>query len=80
MNSSHKTFFNLKGFIAGNTGSQSGGWFRKEINSVDNFNGLKFRMPSLGGKVLGKLGASLQNIPGGKFYQALSSGALDGLE
>lgn len=72
--------FNLKGMLAGNSGSQSGGWFRNEINSADDFNGLKFRMPGLGGKVLGKLGASVQNIPGGELYQALSSGALDGLE
>ncbi|MFY0624185.1 MAG: TRAP transporter substrate-binding protein [Pelagimonas sp.] len=72
--------FNLKGLLAGNSGSQSGGWFRKEINSADDFNGLKFRMPGLGGKVLTKLGASVQNIPGGELYQALSSGALDGLE
>ena len=72
--------FNLKGLQAGNSGSQSGGWFRNEINSADDFNGLKFRMPGLGGQVLGKLGASVQNIPGGELYQALSSGALDGLE
>jgi TRAP-type mannitol/chloroaromatic compound transport system substrate-binding protein len=72
--------FNLKGLLAGNSGSQSGGWFRKEIKSASDFNGLKFRMPGLGGKVLGKLGASVQNIPGGELYQALSSGALDGLE
>ena len=72
--------FNLKSFQAGNSGSQSGGWFRKEIGSAADFNGLKFRMPGLGGKVLGKLGASVQNIPGGELYQALSSGALDGLE
>ena len=72
--------FNLKGLIAGNSGSQSGGWFRKEMNSAADFNGLKFRMPGLGGKVLGKMGASVQNIPGGELYQALSSGALDGLE
>lgn len=72
--------FNLKGLMAGNSGSQSGGWFRNEIASADDFNGLKFRMPGLGGKVLGKLGASVQNIPGGELYQALSSGALDGLE
>jgi len=72
--------FNFKGLIAGNSGSQSGGWFRKEINSPEDFNGLKFRMPGQGGKVLGKLGASVQNIPGGELYQALSSGALDGLE
>ncbi|WP_372573105.1 TRAP transporter substrate-binding protein [Ruegeria jejuensis] len=74
------SIFNLKGLIAGNSGSQSGGWFRKEINSVDDFKGLKFRMPGLGGQVLTKLGASVQNIPGGELYQALSSGALDGLE
>ncbi|MBS0124427.1 TRAP transporter substrate-binding protein [Thetidibacter halocola] len=74
------SIFNLKGFLAGNSGSQSGGWFRKEIASADDFNGLKFRMPGLGGQVLGKLGASVQNIPGGELYQALSSGALDGLE
>ena len=72
--------FNMKGMLAGNSGSQSGGWFRKEMTSADDFNGLKFRMPGLGGKVLGKLGASVQNIPGGELYQALSSGALDGLE
>jgi len=72
--------FNMKGMLAGNSGSQSGGWFRNEISSAADFNGLKFRMPGLGGKVLGKLGASVQNIPGGELYQALSSGALDGLE
>jgi len=72
--------FNLKSFLAGNSGSQSGGWFRKEINSAEDFQGLKYRMPGLGGQVLGKLGASVQNIPGGELYQALSSGALDGLE
>ncbi len=72
--------FNLKGMLCGNSGSQSGGWFRKEMTSADDFNGLKFRMPGLGGKVLGKMGASVQNIPGGELYQALSSGALDGLE
>lgn len=74
------SIFNLKGLLAGNSGSQSGGWFRKEIASAADFNGLKFRMPGLGGKVLSKLGASVQNIPGGELYQALSSGALDGLE
>ena len=50
------------------------------MKSVDDFKGLKFRMPGQGGQVLGKLGASVQNIPGGELYQALSSGALDGLE
>jgi TRAP-type mannitol/chloroaromatic compound transport system substrate-binding protein len=72
--------FGLKSFIAGNTGAQAGGWYSKEINSPDDFNGLKFRMPGLGGKALGKLGASVQNIPGSEVYQALSSGAIDGTE
>lgn len=72
--------FGLKSFIAGNTGPQAGGWFHKEINGPEDFNGLKFRMPGLGGKALGKLGASVQNIPGSEVYQALSSGAIDGTE
>ncbi len=72
--------FGLKSFIAGNTGAQAGGWFSKEINSPEDFNGLKFRMPGLGGKALGKLGASVQNLPGSEVYQALASGAIDGTE
>ncbi|MCV6585705.1 MAG: TRAP transporter substrate-binding protein [Marinibacterium sp.] len=72
--------FGLKSFLAGNTGAQAGGWFSKEINGPEDFNGLKFRMPGLGGQALGKLGASVQNIPGSEVYQALSSGAIDGTE
>lgn len=72
--------FGLKSFLAGNTGAQAGGWYRKEINAPEDFNGLKFRMPGLGGQALGKLGASVQNLPGGEVYQALASGAIDGTE
>ncbi|WP_272003475.1 TRAP transporter substrate-binding protein [Roseovarius sp. ZX-A-9] len=72
--------FGLKSFLGGNTGAQAGGWFAKEINGPDDFNGLKFRMPGLGGKALGKLGASVQNLPGSEVYQALASGAIDGTE
>ncbi len=72
--------FGLVSFLAGNTGAQAGGWFRKEIKSPEDFNGLKFRMPGLGGKALGKLGASVQTIPGSEVYQALASGAIDGTE
>ena len=72
--------FNLKSFLAGNTGAQSGGWYAKEMNSPEDFNGLKFRMPGLGGEALGKLGASVQNLPGSEVYQALASGAIDGTE
>ena len=72
--------FNLKGLLAGNSGSQSGGWFRKEINSAADLQGLKFRMPGIGGLALGRTGASVQNVPGGEIYQALASGAIDGAE
>ncbi|MDR9427565.1 MAG: TRAP transporter substrate-binding protein [Salibaculum sp.] len=72
--------FGLKAFPAGNTGPQSGGWFAKEMNGPEDFQGLKFRMPGQGGQVLGKLGASVQNLPGAEVYQALASGAIDGTE
>ena len=72
--------FGLKSFLAGNTGAQSGGWFRKEINGPEDLQGLRFRMPGQGGQALGKLGVSVQNLPGCEIYQALSSGALDGTE
>ena len=72
--------FGLKSFIAGNTGPQPGGWFNRPIESAEDLQGLKYRMPGLGGLVLGKLGVSVQNIPPGEVYQALASGALDGAE
>ncbi len=74
------SIFGLKSFIAGNTGAQAGGWFHKRIESAEDLNGLKFRMPGQGGKVLSELGAAVQNIPGSEVYQALASGALDGTE
>ncbi|MBB5515829.1 TRAP-type mannitol/chloroaromatic compound transport system substrate-binding protein [Rubricella aquisinus] len=72
--------FNIKPFLAGNTGAQAGGWYRQEITGPEDFNGLKFRMPGLGGQALGRLGASVQNLPGAEVYQALASGAIDGTE
>ena len=72
--------FNMKSFIAGNTGLQPGGWYNKEINSADDFSGLKFRMPGIGGQALALTGASVQVLPGGEIYQALASGAIDGAE
>ena len=74
------SIFGLKSFLAGNTGAQAGGWFAKEMNGPEDFQGLKFRMPGLGGQALGKLGASVQNLPGAEVYQALASGAIDGTE
>ena len=72
--------FGLKSFLAGNTGVQTGGWFRNEITSPEDFQGLRFRAPGQGGEVLSRLGASVQNLPGGEVYQALSSGAIDGTD
>jgi TRAP-type mannitol/chloroaromatic compound transport system substrate-binding protein len=74
------SLFNLKPFLCGNTAMQPGGWFNKEITSADDLQGLRFRMPGQGGQVLGRLGASVQNIPGGEIYQALASGQIDGAE
>ncbi|OGG97493.1 MAG: ABC transporter substrate-binding protein [Candidatus Lambdaproteobacteria bacterium RIFOXYD12_FULL_49_8] len=72
--------FGLKPFPAGNTGVQMGGWFNKEINKVEDFKGLKMRMPGLGGEVLNKLGATSVSLPGGEIFQSLQSGAIDATE
>jgi TRAP-type mannitol/chloroaromatic compound transport system substrate-binding protein len=57
-----------------------GGWFRKEIKSLADIKGLKFRIGGFGGKVLAPLGAVPQNIPGGEIYQALEKGTIDAAE
>lgn len=72
--------FNLIQFPAGNTGAQMGGWFRREITSVNDLKGLKMRIPGLGGQVMGKLGVTVQNLPGGEIFQALQTGAIDAAE
>ncbi len=70
----------LKGIMCGNTGVQMGGWFRKEMNSADDFKGLKMRMPGLGGDVIAKLGASPVSLPGSQIYENLISGSIDATE
>ncbi len=72
--------FNIKPFAAGNTGHQLAGWYKKEINSLEDLRGLKIRMPGLGGEVLRRIGASAVALAGGEIYQALQSGAIDGTE
>ncbi|OKL43989.1 TRAP transporter substrate-binding protein [Pseudovibrio exalbescens] len=72
--------FNVKPFMAGNTGLQMGGWFNKEINSLEDMKGLKMRMPGLGGEVLRRLGATAVALPGGEIFPALQSGAIDATE
>ena len=72
--------FNLKPLMAGNTGVQWGGWFNKEINSIEDFKGLKMRMPGLGGEVLRRLGAAAVALPGGEIFPALQAGTIDATE
>ena len=72
--------FGLKSFIGGNTGPQAGGWYNKEINSPEDFKGLSMRISGLGAKVLNKLGASTQLVPGSEIYLALERGRVDATE
>jgi len=72
--------FNIKPFIAGNTGHQLGGWFKRPINSLEDLRGMIIRMPGIGGEVLRRVGASAVAISGGEIYQARQSGAIDGTE
>lgn len=72
--------FNLKAFAAGNTGVQMGGWFNKEINTMDDYKGLKMRMPGLGGEVIKRAGATPVSLPGGEIFTSLQSGAIDATE
>ena len=64
----------------GNTGAQMGGWFRREVKSVADLNGLKMRIAGLAGRVVSKLGVSPQQIAGGEIYQALEKGTIDATE
>ncbi len=72
--------FGLIPNAGGNSGTQMGGWFNKEIKSLSDFKGLKMRMPGLGGEVIQRLGAIPVNLPGGEIFTALQSGAIDATE
>jgi TRAP-type mannitol/chloroaromatic compound transport system substrate-binding protein len=72
--------YNIINFPMGNTGAQMGGWFRKEIKSLKDFKGLKFRCGGFAGKVVERIGGTPQNIPGGEIYQALEKGTIDAAE
>ena len=69
--------YGVKPMVVGNTGMQMGGWYNKEINTLDDLKGLKIRMPGLGGEVLSRLGATTVNLPGGEVFTALQSNAID---
>ena len=72
--------YGVLSFPGGNTGNQMGGWFKKEINSVADLQGLKMRIPGFAGTVLAKLGAKPTNIPAGELYTALERNTIDALE
>ncbi len=67
-------------YPGGNTSNQMGGWFQKEIKSLDDLKGLKMRIPGFAGEVLSKLGVVVTNIPPGELYTALDRGTIDALE
>ncbi len=69
-----------KFFASGNTGVQAGGWFNKEIKSLDDYAGLKMRIRGLGGEVVKAAGGTVVNLPGGEILPALQSGAIDATE
>jgi TRAP-type mannitol/chloroaromatic compound transport system substrate-binding protein len=72
--------YNIISFPCGNTGAQMGGWFRKEIRSIADIRGLKFRIGGFASKVIERLGGIPQNIPGGEIYHALELGTIDAAE
>lgn len=72
--------FGLMPMAAGNTGVQMAGWFNREINSLEDLQGLKMRIPGLGGEVLARAGGVPVNLPGGELFTALQSGAIDATE
>jgi TRAP-type mannitol/chloroaromatic compound transport system substrate-binding protein len=72
--------YNVYGIPTGSTGAQMGGWFRKEIKSVDDLKGLKMRIGGFAGTIMAKLGAVPQQIAGGDIYPALEKGTIDAAE
>lgn len=72
--------YNIINFVGGNTGAQMGGWWRKEIKSLADIKGLKFRTGGFSGVIFGRLGGVAQSIPGGEIYQALEKGTIDAAE
>jgi TRAP-type mannitol/chloroaromatic compound transport system substrate-binding protein len=72
--------FNLVPIPCGNTGVQMTGWFRKPIEKVEDFNGLKMRIPGLASRVYQKLGVDVRLLPGGEIFPALERGVIDAAE
>ncbi len=72
--------YNIINFPCGNTGAQMGGWYRKEVKTVAEMKGLKFRIGGFAGRVIERMGGVPQNIPGGDIYPALEKGTIDAAE
>jgi TRAP-type mannitol/chloroaromatic compound transport system substrate-binding protein len=72
--------FNLLPMAGGNSGVQMAGWFNREINSVADLQGLKMRIPGLGGEVLSRAGGTAVTLPGGEIYTSLQTGVIDATE
>lgn len=68
---------NLKPFAVGNTTTQPGGWFKKEINSLEDLQGVKLRLPGLAGEAMNRIGVTTVTIAGGEIFTAMQTGALD---
>lgn len=72
--------FGILPYVAGNTNAQMGGWFNKEINTIQDIQGLKMRMPGLGGRILSRAGGTPILSPGGEIYTNLERGVIDATE
>jgi TRAP-type mannitol/chloroaromatic compound transport system substrate-binding protein len=72
--------FGVRSLPAGNTGAQMGGWFKRPLEGLASLQGLKMRIPGLGGKVMAALGVNVQVLPGGEIFLALDRGAIDAAE
>ncbi|MGD1867339.1 MAG: TRAP transporter substrate-binding protein [Phormidesmis sp.] len=67
-------------FPGGNTGGQMGGWFKREVNTIQDFQGMNMRVPGLGGKILERLGVTIHTLSGGQIFDALDKGTIDAAE
>jgi len=72
--------FGIVPFMCGNTGAQMGGWFREPVDTVADLQGLRFRIPGIGGEIMSRLGATVQVLAAGDIYPALERGAIDATE
>ena len=72
--------FNLIPLAGGNTGVQMAGWFKKEINSLDDLKGLKMRIPGLAGEIFTRAGAETVTLPGNEIFLSLQQGVVDAAE